>query len=115
MKRTILLLSVFGSVSCLNAQVKSEYNKTEKAATSTEISFEQFCLKNAVQIIPASTKKVSITSSVPAVDSPNPTYQDFGVQLKENEAQYFTIEGTSNLLKVESLFRLRLMYNSLNK
>ena len=115
MKKTLLVFSVLVSVTCLNAQVKLELKKTEKVTPSTEMSFEQFCLKNAIQIIPSTTKPMNVTGSVPAAGTPNPTYLDFGVQLKENEAQYFTIEGTTNLLKVESLFRLRLMYNSLNK
>lgn len=115
MKRTLLLLSFFGSIACVQAQVKSTQSQTKSVEASKQISFEQFCLKNAIQIIASTSKPMNVTGSVPAADIPNPTYLDYGVQLKENEAQYFTIEGTSNLLKVESLYRLRLMYNSLNK
>lgn len=116
MKRTLLVLSFLSSVACLHAQVKSDLKKSEAtAAPSTSMSFEQYCLKNATLVIPSTSKSMNVTGTVPVVNKSNPTYQDYGVTLKENEAQYFTIEGTSNLLKVESLFRLRLMYNSLNK
>lgn len=113
----ILLFSLFvGSLVSVNAQTSvNQKTVKETAAVSKSISFDEFCLKNATQIIVETSKSIKVTGSVPALDTKIATYKDYGVVLKENEAQYFTIEGSTNLLKVESLYRLRLMYNQTTK
>jgi hypothetical protein len=104
-------------LSAVMAQEKQQSTSNAAQTTVSTVSFETFCLQHATQII-LSTNGKSVSENtvmVPNVQKKSPTYLDYGVTLKENEAQYFLIEGTATLLKVESLYRLRLMYNSLNK
>lgn len=93
--------------------VSAQTSKTKEApVTTADQNFEKFCLEHAVSVIHLSdAKTVTTAGTVSAPDKKSPTYKDYGVTLKENEAQYFAISGTSDILKVESLFRLRLMYN----
>jgi len=77
-------------------------------------SFETWCLTNAVSLISNQGGK-TLSEGVKKVAKPNvvnPTFKDYGFELLEDKAQYFTIEGSNELYKVESLFRLRLMYNA---
>ncbi|GEM_PF-1365535 len=89
--------------------------------TSTTIetinpAFEQYCLENALQLIPIPTGKESqytVAGDLTPLENKQATYKDYGIQLKENESQYFRLTGTNMLLKVESIYRLRLAYGAL--
>jgi len=108
MKLSVLLYMVLFSGLTVSAQTSKT---TEESVTSADQNFERFCLKHAVSVIHADGKTATTAGTVSAPDKKLPTYKDYGVTLKENETQYFTISGTSDILKVESLFRLQLMYN----
>ncbi len=108
MKFTVLL----GMVLFTGLSVSAQTSKTKEApVTTADQNFEKFCLEHAVSVIHIDGKTVTTAGTVSAPDKKSPTYKDYGVTLKENEAQYFAISGSSDILKVESLFRLRLMYN----
>jgi hypothetical protein len=44
-----------------------------------------------------------------------PLLSDLKIDAMEEKAQYFKIKGTNKVLKIESLYRLRLMYQSQKK
>ena len=91
----------------------SQVGHKEATTVKREESFEQFCLKNALSTIQVSPEKsnVKLNGELKGVDKVDATYLDYGIVLLENEAQYFSIEGKNTIIKVESLYRLRLMYN----
>jgi hypothetical protein len=116
MNKILLVSFIVCSSASLNAQTqKQQISKSQNVSESSQMSFDDFCLKHATQIIVETSKSVKVTGKVLALDPVASNYMDYGVALKEEETQYFMIEGSTNLLKVESLYRLRLMYNSSTK
>ena len=82
----------------------------------TDHAFEQYCLQNALQLITIPTGKESqytVAGDLTPLENKQAPYKDYGIQLKENESQYFRLTGTNMLLKVESIYRLRLAYGAL--
>ena len=106
-------LSVLFVVGMLTSTgLMAQQSKSAPTSTQVEQSFDSYCLQHATSIIQVSDGKSPVVAGkVNPSDKKNPTYVDYGVSLKENEAQYFSIEGTNSILKVESVFRLKLMYN----
>lgn len=89
----------------------------EKTEATPEQQFEDYCLKNALQVItvPAGkTEGMKVTGEVTLLGD-QATYRDYGIVLKENEAQYYRITGSDQLLMVKSVYRLRVAYNSEKK
>ena len=89
---------------------------TNVLAGSSDSAFEQYCLENALQLITIPTGKESqytVAGDLTPLENKQATYKDYGIQLKENESQYFRLTGTNMLLKVESIYRLRLAYSAL--
>lgn len=78
---------------------------TQKHATA---SFDRFCHENALTLIDATEKKLPTEGTVPNANSKD--YADYGVHPLQDRAQYFQVEGTGRVLKVESLYRLKLAY-----
>ena len=79
----------------------------------TESTFEAYCLKNALSVIELPEGKSNqyvIAGEVKPSSSKTASYVDYGIQLKEEETQYFQISGTNTILKAESIYRLRLSY-----
>lgn len=102
----ILLLSgglVLGSFGAFGQTVAKQRTEQHSA-----VSFDQFCHEHALTLIDATEKKMSTEGTVPNANSKD--YKDYGVQPLEDRAQYFQIENTGRILKVESLYRLRLAY-----
>ena len=89
----------------------TQATKAQSAAVSTEQTFEQYCLEHALQVITVTGKDVQTAGEL-TQKGPKASYRDYGITLKESEAQYFTIAGSTQLMKVESLFRLRLSYTN---
>lgn len=85
--------------------------QTEQSAVP---DFETYCRAHALQRISGeAAAKLSIQeiSGELALKGTSADYREWNIELKENEAQYFRISGSDDLLKAESLFRLRLMYS----
>lgn len=103
--KILLLLGglAFGSFGAFGQTMAKQ--PTEKHGT---VSFDQFCHEHALTLIDATEKKLSTDGTVPNVNSKD--YKDYGVQPLEDKAQYFQVENTGHILKVESLYRLRLAY-----
>lgn len=89
--------------------------KTTSASIEDAV-FDQYCLENALQLITLPAGKESqyaVAGELNQLENKQATYKDYGIQLKENETQYFRLSGTNMLLKVESIYRLRLAYAAL--
>jgi len=89
--------------------------ESSTTTSATDPKFEQYCLEHAAKVIGVPQGKainLKISGEVTTPNVANPTYRDYGVTLKENETQYFTIAGTDKLLAVSSVFRLRTGYNT---
>jgi len=87
--------------------------KTTPSISIVDVAFEQYCLENALQLItlPAGKEnQYAVAGELTTLEKKQATYKDYSIQLKENEAQYFRLSGTNTLLKVESIYRLRLAY-----
>lgn len=116
MKRlfSVLILLLIGCFS--NAQ--QQLNKTPDAKDvqrmeSNETTFEAYCLKHALSVIElpeAKANQYTIAGEVKQAQNRSASYVDYGIQLKEEETQYFQISGTNTILKAESIYRLRLSY-----
>lgn len=109
MKFILLLVCsiAFGGISY------SQTTASVKKESAVDTGFEEYCKKNALTIITVSPEKsgVKLTGELVQSTVANPTYLDYNITLKENEAQYFSIKGTDKVIKVESLYRLRLGYS----
>ncbi len=90
--------------------------RVERKHQSSEV-FEKYCLKNATSLIEnAGDKSIKISGTLPKLKSNNtPNYKECGIVLKENETQYFKIEGSEKILAAKSLFVLRLNYKNSKK
>lgn len=94
-------------------QQTATVNTTKNVSTKEVKSFEEYCIQHAATIIELPEGKGNSYPVEGNVDMPavaNPTYLDFGVAIKDEATQYFTVSNTNKLLKVESLYRLRLQY-----
>jgi hypothetical protein len=84
-------------------------------SVSQVASFEAYCLQHALSVITAPASKAS-TELAGTIEfkGDKATYKDYNLLLLEDKAQYFRIAGTGQLLVVQSLYRLKLNYNSPN-
>lgn len=111
---SLIILLLIGSYS--NAQ--QPLNKTavpidSKRSVSQEPTFEAYCVKHALSVIElpeGKSNQYTIAGEVKPVSTKTASYVDYGIQLKEEETQYFQISGTNTILKAESIYRLRISY-----
>ncbi len=91
-------------------------SKTESKQPNSE-SFEKYCLKNATSLMQNSAdKSIKFAGTIQKLKGNKvPTYKECGITLKENETQYFKIEGSDQILAVKSLFVLRLNHKNSKK
>ncbi len=92
----------------------SQVTTTVQKENVVDTGFDEYCKQNALSIIEISAEKAGVKLNGELTQSTlkNPTYLDYNITLKENEAQYFSIKGSNKVIKVESLYRLRVGYNS---
>lgn len=110
---TKIYLLVLGLIS-FNTFTQSNNSKGVKTVTETPIDngFEEYVNKNAISIIEVSNKSIGNLESVVLTSFENLTLKDLNIKALEEKAQYFSIKGSDKVLKVESLYRLRLAYQS---
>lgn len=91
-------------------------SKTESKQQNSE-SFEKYCLQNATSFVQNNgDKAIKFVGTIQKTkDDKIPTYKECGISLKENESQYFKIEGSEKILAVKSLFVLRLNHKNSKK
>lgn len=111
--KTLCSLTLFLSVMTAFGQQPATANPAKNVTVTHEMSFDDYCIRYATTILNLPAGKSNgypIAGEVDMSQVANPTYLDFGVAPKEETTQYFTIRNTGKLLKVESLYRLRLTY-----
>ena len=92
---------------------KASVPRETRRSVATETTFEAYCLANAITVMEIPEGKESqytLAGEVKPSSAKNPSYVDYGIQLKEEETQYFRVAGSNTILKAESLYRLRLSY-----
>lgn len=106
----IYLLISFFLISFFSfSQTVNEIN-TEKQLSKTQ-TFEEFVNQNAITIFQENVLKNTNCVEI-NLNVENPVLSDLKLSALEDRAQYFRIKGTDKILKIESLYRLRLMYQS---
>lgn len=116
--RNLIMVFSFLLPICLFGQkiVKAE---TKNETSVINLSFEEYCLKNAISYLNIPEQKqssVNIAGELKFIDSKdNVSYKDYAIELKENETQYFKLIGSDKTLVVQSLFVLRLNYANSKK
>lgn len=111
---SLVLLLLIGGYSNAQQQLNATpVQRDTQRSVSNETTFDSYCLKHAVSVIELPEGKAGqyvITGEVKQSSNTSASYADYGIQLKEEEAQYFQISGTNTILKAESLYRLRVSY-----
>lgn len=105
----ILPIGVFG-------QTEMGATQSTNSINSVDQNFENYCQQNSISYIDIAEGKVaSVTFSGELTSlehNSNATYVDYGIQLKEEETQYFKLVGSNKILSVKSLFVLRLNFDN---
>lgn len=111
----MLKISFFITALLLTQAVVGQQSEQPKEIQESDKGFENYCVSHALQRIVVSPGKsmdgITISGEV-TLSGTSTNYRDLGIQLKENEAQYYRISESNDLLKVESLTRLRLAYTA---
>jgi hypothetical protein len=110
---TKIYLLVMGLISFNSfAQNNNAQTHTKVTESTIDLGFEDFVNKNAVSIISPSNKVMGKLETIELTSLENITLKDIKLTALEEKAQYFSIKGTDKILKIESLYRLKLMYQS---
>ena len=118
LKTTALILSFLLPVTLLSQQTSSS-NEKNSQSKEVELTFEEFCKKEALNYINVPEEKLSgitFSGELPSlVGNSSANFMDYKIELKENETQYFKLIGSDKILVAKSLFVLRVNYNNLKK
>ncbi len=110
---TKIYLLVMGLISFNSFAQNNNAQTQPKVKESTiDVGFEDFVNKNAVSIISPSNKVMGKLESIELSSIENLTLKAINLSALEEKAQYFSIKGTDKILKIESLYRLKLMYQT---
>lgn len=111
---SLIILLLIGSYSKAQQSLnKMDVPRDSKSSVSQESTFEAYCVKHALSVIElpeGKSNQYTIAGEVKSSSAKTASYVDYGIQLKEEETQYFQISGTNTILKAESLYRLRVSY-----
>jgi hypothetical protein len=110
---SLVILLLIGSYSNAQQLNKNSASRDTQQSANHEQTFESYCLAHAVTLMDLPEGKANqyaIAGEVKQSPNKSASYVDYGIQLKEEETQYFQISGTTTILKAESLYRLRLAY-----
>lgn len=110
---TKIYLLVMGFISFNSFAQNNNVQTQAKVTESTiELGFDDYVNKNAVSIITSSNKVIGNLETIELSSLENVTLKDIKKSALEEKAQYFLIKGTDKILKIESLYRLKLMYQT---
>lgn len=114
-----MIFAVILPVSLIAQTTVSKKENKQETINKKNISFEEYCLENALRtmVIPSEKRSsVKISGELePIKKGKSATYTDYGLTLLENETQYFSVKGSDDVIAVQSLFVLRLNYNNSKK
>ena len=107
-----ILMFPFGA----SSQNDSNRQMENSSASTDKLTFEEFCLQESIYYITISKQKVDAVSFAGELISlkknPNATHVDYQVEPKPEEAQYFKLIGSDQVLVVKSMYVLQLTYNN---
>jgi hypothetical protein len=109
MKLILILVS-----SLLTVHSIAQTPNKEKTAVEANADFEAFVNTHAISVFTNSSKS-SENEILIILNKEYSTLNELGMKALENKAQYFLIKNTDKVLKIESLYRLRLMYQAQTK
>ena len=115
--KTIILILSFSLPAILFGQANNETRETAIVTGQTGESFDQFCMSEATSYlsIPEQKRQGVVFAGKVSNKIDQGSYKDYGIELLENETQYFEIAGSDDVLVVKSLFVLRLNYKNSKK
>ena len=115
----IALVLMFVLPLCAYSQKKNNSSQSKQISKKSKLTFEEYCIANAVSyitVIPEKAKSLKVSGELQSLENSNKSsYVDYGVQLKENETQYFKLVGSDKILAVQSLNALRINYTNSKK
>jgi hypothetical protein len=119
MTKKITILLMFVLPICSFGQTSKKTSESNQISKKSNQTFEEYCLVNAVSyitIVPEKAKSFKVSGELQSLEnSKKSSYIDYGVQLKENETQYFKLIGSDKILAVQSLNALRINYSNSKK
>jgi hypothetical protein len=86
----------------------------EKTAVEANADFEAFVNTHAISVF-TSNSKLPADAGLVVLSTEKPTLKELGMVALEEKAQYFLVKGTDKVMKIESLYRLRLLYQAQTK
>lgn len=108
----VLPLLSYGQISKSTTTEKQDLKKSQ-------LTFEEYCLKNALNyiiVVQEKSKSFKVSGELQSLENvKKSSYLDYGIQLKENETQYFSLIGSEKILAVQSLYVLRINYSNSKK
>lgn len=123
MKQLSSSFAVFGMAFFLSFSVSAQKTKnddnTQRTVQTKQISFEEYCEKNAIRLMEIPAEKLSGITFAGTLnyieEKKQPGLKEYGVAPSEKETLYYELNGSDKILAVQSLFVLRLNYaNSTN-
>lgn len=90
---------------------------TSENHAKQEADFLSYCEKYAITYIEVPSEKIStikFNGELESMDS-NASYLDYGIELKEQETQYYRLKNSNKILSVKSLYHLKLNYSKTTK
>lgn len=111
MKSLVLVALLLAPVAVFS-QMSTE---SQQGVSKVDAGFEQYCLENALTFMPIPEEKrqsVTFDGNLPAMLPEGSTYKDYGLELKEDRTQYYSVQGSNKVLAVKSLYSLRLNYSN---
>jgi hypothetical protein len=115
----IALVLMFILPLCSFGQMSNKLAPSKQVSKNPTLTFEEYCLSNAVSyitVLPEKVKSLKFSGEFQSLENnKKSSYVDYGVQLKENETQYFKLIGSDKVLAIQSLNSLRINYTNSKK
>ena len=113
MKTTMIGLMLFGCIGFSSAQTAGTKPVPPKQTVQQTKSFEDFVNEHALTLVKNEGKEAPVVKAeIPK--QKNLLLSEYKLEVLENEGQYYKIQGENLYLKVASMYRLRVMFESQN-
>ena len=119
MIKKITFLLMFVLPICAFGQMTNKLAPSKQVSKNPQLTFEEYCLANAasyITVLPEKVKSLKYSGELQSLEiNKKSSYIDYGVQLKENETQYFKLIGSDKVLAIQSLNSLYINYSNSKK